>query len=68
MSEMKKASEFKCCMCKKAQADVFWPCIDIDIPSHPYCRKCVTKQQMEVMIQIAEMDSPSKKPKKAKTK
>jgi hypothetical protein len=55
-------------MCKKAQADVFWPCIDIDIPSHPYCRKCVTKQQMEVMIQIAEMDSPSKKPKKAKTK
>jgi hypothetical protein len=33
------ASECKCCECGQ-QAVAFWPVIDPDIPSHPYCRKC----------------------------
>jgi hypothetical protein len=51
-------------MCKNAQAEVFWPCVDIDIPSHPYCRKCVTKQQLKAMIAIADMDQEFAKKKK----
>ena len=54
--KVRQASEFKCCACKKAQAVAFWPCIDPDIRSHPYCRKCLDEAQTEVMIQIAEMD------------
>lgn len=34
-----KASECKCVDCGK-QAVAFWPVIDPDIPSHPYCREC----------------------------
>jgi len=57
MSETKqiKASDCKCCRCKKAQAVAFWPCIDPDIKSHPYCRKCLDKAQAELLIAIAEM-------------
>ncbi len=39
-----KASECKCCICGK-QAVAFWPVIDPDIPSHPYCRKCLDKEK-----------------------
>lgn len=42
------ATECKCVECGK-QAEVFWPCIDIDVPSHPYCRKCVTIQQLKCL-------------------
>jgi hypothetical protein len=51
-----KASDCKCCVCKKAQAVAFWPCIDPDIRSHPYCRKCLDKAQTELMIKVAEID------------
>lgn len=44
-----KASEYKCIICGK-QAVAFWPCIDPDIPSHPYCRKCLDKEKLKAMI------------------
>ena len=46
------ASSLKCCTCKKRQAVAFWPCIDPDIPSHPYCRKCLDKAQIELVIKL----------------
>lgn len=44
-----KASECKCCKCGK-QAVAFYPCIDPDIPSHPYCADHLEK----AMIELAE--------------
>jgi hypothetical protein len=61
MPEMKKASDFKCCKCKKAQAVVFWPVCDPDIPSHPYCRKCVDKVHIELLVQIADINDSFRK-------
>lgn len=46
-----KASECKCCVCGN-QAVAFWPCIDPDIPSHPYCRKCLDKAKRELLMAI----------------
>lgn len=46
-----KASEYKCIVCGK-QAVAFWPIIDPDIPSHPYCRECLDKEKMEALINI----------------
>ena len=51
-----KASDLKCCSCKKEQAVAFWPCIDPDIRSHPYCRTCLDAAQMELMLKLSEMD------------
>ena len=51
MSKQVKASDCKCCECG-AQAVAFWPCIDPDIPSHPYCRKCLYKAKAKLMIEI----------------
>jgi len=62
-SKQIKASDFKCCSCKKEQAVAFWPCIDPDIQSHPYCRKCLDAAQTELMIQIAELDFGRKRDK-----
>ncbi len=45
-----KASECKCIVCGK-QAVAFWPIIDPDIPAEPYCRKCLDKAKVEVLIQ-----------------
>lgn len=42
-----KASECKCCMCGK-QAVAFYPCVDPDIPSHPYCPDCLYKAMVEM--------------------
>ena len=46
-----KASEYKCCVCGK-QAVAFWPVCDPDIPAHPYCRECLDKAKMELMIML----------------
>jgi len=45
-----KASECKCCQCGK-QAVAFWPVIDPDIPSNPYCQECLDKAKMRVLIE-----------------
>ena len=50
-----KASECKCCKCGK-QAVAYWPTIDPDIPSHPYCRECLDKEKMELMIKLEQIN------------
>lgn len=44
-----KASECKCVECGE-QAVAFWPLIDPDIPTYPYCRKCLDKAKPELLI------------------
>lgn len=44
-----KATDCACCVCGE-QAVAFWPVIDPDIPSHPYCRKCLDKEKLRAMI------------------
>lgn len=46
-----KASDCKCCVCGN-QAVAFWPVIDPDIPSNPYCRECLDKTKAEVMREL----------------
>ena len=46
-----KASECKCCLCGK-QAVAFWPVIDPDIPSNPYCRECLDKMKIHTLIKV----------------
>ena len=46
-----KASDCKCCKCGK-QAVAFWPVIDPDIPSYPYCRECLDKAKLRAMIDL----------------
>lgn len=44
-----KASDCKCVKCGKP-AVAFWPLIDPDIPSEPFCRKCLDKNKAEVLV------------------
>ena len=60
MGEPIKASECKCIVCGK-QAVAFWPLIDPDIPEQPYCRKCLDKAKMEVMIKTLGISERSAK-------
>lgn len=55
-----KASKCKCCVCGK-QAVAFWPVCDPDIPSYPYCRKCLDKEKMELMIKLDKIGKQYKK-------
>ena len=41
-----EAKDCKCCVCGK-QAVAFYPCIDPDIPSHPYCADCLENAMIE---------------------
>lgn len=49
------AKDLKCCVCGK-QAAIFWPVIDPDIPSNPYCSECVEKEKLELMVKLMEID------------
>ena len=51
MADKVKASDCKCCKCGK-QAVAFWPVIDPDIPSHPYCRKCLNYEKLKALTNI----------------
>ena len=53
VAEQVKATECKCCVCGNP-AVAFWPVIDPDIPSHPYCRKCLDKTKVEMMRRLME--------------
>ena len=55
-----KASECKCCVCGK-QAVAFWPVFEPDIPSYPYCRECLDKAKMELILMLQEVDKKYKK-------
>ena len=46
-----KASDTTCCICGK-QAVAFWPVIDPDIPSRPYCRECLDKAKAAVLREL----------------
>ena len=60
MSKPIKASDCKCVVCGK-QAVALWPCFDPDIPSHPYCRKCLDKQKTEAIAAIFGSDKDAYK-------
>ena len=49
--EIVYAKDCKCCVCG-AQAVAFWPACDPDIPSYPYCRKCLDKEKRNLFIKI----------------
>lgn len=55
-----RASECKCVVCKTAQAVAFWPCIDPDIRSRPYCRACLDKAQKELLVALFLQDEEDK--------
>ena len=46
-----KASECKCIECDKP-AVAFWPLIDPDIPAQPYCRECLNKQKIKLLVSM----------------
>lgn len=46
-----KASECKCIKYGR-QAVAFWPVIDPDIPSHPYCRSCLEHEKIKALVNI----------------
>ena len=48
------AKDCKCCKCGK-QAVAFWPVCDPDIPSNPYCRKCLDKVKERLTNEILSM-------------
>jgi hypothetical protein len=52
-----KASERKCCKCKKKQAVAWWPVVDPDIQSWPYCRDCLDAVKLAAMIAFYEMEN-----------
>jgi len=53
---MSKASDFICCEKKcKNKAVAFFPVSDPDIPSHPYCRKCLDKVKFKLLIKLTEL-------------
>lgn len=54
-----KASECKCVVCGR-QAVAFWPCVDPDIKSLPYCRECLDKAKMELLIEMFEKGNDKK--------
>ena len=51
------ASDCPCCVCGRP-AVAFWPVIDLDIPSNPYCRKCLDKAKLEMIIAISTNTPP----------
>ena len=48
------ASDFKCVECGE-QAEVFFPVMDPDIPSYPYCKKFADKAQRELFIKLCDL-------------
>ena len=55
-----KTSECKCIKCGE-KAVAFFPLFDPSIPSHPYCKKCLDKARIELMIKLTETNNQYKK-------
>ena len=51
MDKIRKASDCKCCKCNR-KAVAFWPVIDPDIPSNPYCRTCLDKAKFWLILEL----------------
>jgi hypothetical protein len=47
------AKDCKCDICGE-QAVAFFPVSDPDIPRYPYCRKCLDKIKIELLIKLSE--------------
>ena len=54
---MTKAKTIKetCCKCSQP-AVAYWPAIDPDIESHPYCRKCCDEEKIKLLKEMEELD------------
>ena len=50
-----KISESKCIKCGE-QAVAFWPVIDIDIRSFPWCRTCLDKEKIKFLMKLNKWD------------
>jgi len=52
------AEDYYCIKCydkkKEIPAEIFWPVFDPDIKSFPYCKPCLDKEQLKLMIQLYE--------------
>ena len=53
---MKYAKDYKCCKCETEQAVAFFPICDPDIPSYPYCKKCLDKVKIKLLIELNKID------------
>ena len=51
-----EANNDKCCVCKK-QAVAYYPCIDPDIPSYPYCADHLEEAMIEMAKAIWKDDN-----------
>ena len=49
------AKDCKCNKCKKP-AVAFWPVCDPDIPERPWCRKCLDKAKMKILMEIQKIN------------
>ena len=67
MSAIVKATDCKCIICGKP-AVAFFPVIDPDIPSHPYCAECIDKAKLELAIALWGDDEEMMKASKAAIK
>lgn len=57
---MIKAKDCKCCKCQK-KAVAFFPVCDPDIPSYPYCRKCLDKTKSNLMMELLGVNEQMRK-------
>ena len=57
---MTQAKDCKCCECGQ-QAVAFWPVVDPDIPSNPYCRGCLDAAKARMIIEIDRILKRKKK-------
>ncbi len=57
--KLRYAKDEKCCKCGK-QAVCFWPMVDPDIPHYPYCRECVEKAKINLLIKLHEQEHNEK--------
>ncbi|MCK9434774.1 MAG: hypothetical protein M0R32_08115 [Candidatus Cloacimonetes bacterium] len=68
MSKVVHAKDLKCCTCKTEQAVAFWPFIDPDIKSHPYCQKCLDKTRDNLLLTMFLEDEKREKAEKRRKK
>lgn len=53
------ASNCKCCECGEQSVGFFLAC-DPDIPSFPYCRKCLDKAKVRLLLKLQEINKKYK--------
>ena len=51
---MAEEKDCKCCHCGK-EAVAFWPNVDPDIQSYPYCRECLDEAEHRVMQELMKV-------------